>query len=70
MLFFAWSVNVIAILFGLILIYKTEYIYKNSWYAKHKVDDSGKIYIMSMMRFSGVILIILVIVWSIKILTY
>lgn len=70
MLYIAWSVNVIAFIFGLFLIFKTEYFYNISWYAKHKVDETGKNYVIVMMRFSGVALVIAVIIWSIKLLIY
>ena len=70
MLIFAWSVNVIGVIVGWFLIYRTEYLYKISWYEKHKVDHSGKRHIIFTMRFSGVFLILMVIVWSLMILAY
>ncbi len=65
-----WIVNLLVVIFGIILITKAEALYKFSWYSRHNVDRTGKNYVILWMKFSGIFLIIVVIIWSILILTY
>lgn len=69
-MFWIWFINFLCIVFGLVLIIKTEFVYNISWYANHNVDKSGKEQMKVMIKFSGWFMIIATVIWSITILRY